>query len=314
MTDTNIVLTGVSGVLGQPLARRLARDDRVGSLVGVSRGPLPATLAGEPKVSHVAADIRDVALRETLAGADILVHGAFLPYGRDLRHLESVNVHGSAALHRLAVESGVRYIAFVSSAAAYGSHADNPVPLSEEDPLRANPESFYSSHKAAVELDLDRLEKLHDDLRVLRLRPSIMLGRVPDAGTEAIRRFYHLFVPRFRLERSEWQFMDLDEAVEAMAQAVLAQIVGPLNISSGDSISTTEMAHITGGRPVVLPQSFARAVPLLHRLGISPVGRDRLALSRHGIVLSPTRMTDLTGVEPMSSAGALERFMRPLDD
>ncbi len=39
----------------------------------------------------------------------------------------------------------------MSSVAAYGYHAGNPVPLTEDVQARGSPEHYYSAHKAASE-------------------------------------------------------------------------------------------------------------------------------------------------------------------
>lgn len=304
-----ILLTGVTGVLGEPLAARLADDEGVEELVGVARGELPASLAGRPGIRPLRADFREQRVAAALEQVDVLVHGAFQPYGRDERALRAVNVDGSVALLGAALGAGVRHIVLVSSIAAYGSHPDNPVPLRESDALRPNPESFYSRHKAEVERALEGLCAEQADLVALRARPCILLGPRADPGSAAIRRYYHRIVPRFRGDHELYQFVATADAVEAIARATLRRIAGPLNITSGDWLLPEQLAAITGGRLVSAPAPMARLAPLVQALRLSPVGRDRIVLNHHPMVASDDRMRELTGVEPEASKDVLRTFM-----
>lgn len=308
-----VLLTGITGVLGEPLAARLARDPEIEEVIGVARRKLPASLSRDQiaagKIRHLACDFRDARVGDALAGVDTLIHAAFQPYGRDEAALRAVNVDGSVALHRAALAAGVRHIVFVSSVAAYGSHPDNPIPMTESAPLRPNPESFYSVHKAEVERDLDRLGEDTPELDVLTVRPTMLLGPRADAGAEAIRRYYHRLLPRFRSDHWLWQFVRTDDAVEAIARAVTMRLTGPLNIAGEGWLTFGGMAAVTGGRIVTFPDSFARMMPALQILRLSPVGKDRQVLSRNPMVLSTDRMKAETRVVPASSERALREFL-----
>lgn len=296
-------------MLGEPLAARLAAEDAVEEVVGVGRSELPASLRALPRVRHLRADFREQRVAAELEAVDILVHAAFQPYGRDEPALRAVNVEGSKALLRAAVAARVGHIVLVSSAAAYGSHADNPVPLRESDPLRPNPESFYSRQKAEVEHELEALAAANAGLLALRVRPCILLGERADPGASAIRRYYHRVVPRFSDQRELYQFMATADAVEAVARATLRGVEGALNVASGDWLAPEDLAAVTGGRVVTAPARVARLAPLIQLLRLSPVGEDRIVLNRNPLVLSNQRMRAETGTEPASSAQVLRAFM-----
>ena len=308
-----VLLTGITGVLGEALAVRLARDPQIERIVGVARRPLQANLLVDSelrtKIDHLACDFRDPAVTTALASVDTLIHAAFQPYGRNVPALRAVNVDGSKSLHRAALAAGVRHIVFISSVAAYGSHPDNPVPFTEAAPLRPNPDSFYSVHKAEVEWDLVRLEKETTDLQVLRIRPTVLLGPRADAGAEAIRRYYDRILPRFKSDYWLWQFMRTDDATEAIARATTQRLTGALNIAGEDWLTFEQMAAVTGGRIVTLPDSFAKLMPLLQALRLSPVGKDRQVLSRNPMVMSTALLRKTTGLVPVSSTQALSEFL-----
>lgn len=291
------------------MASRLSAQPQVESVTGIARRAIPSDLASDPKIDHVQADIRSMQTEEALNEADTLVHCAFQCFGTDPAKLRQVNVDGSIGLISKAIESGIDHIVYISSAAAYGSHADNPLPIDESCPLRPNPGSWYSLHNAEVEWWLDQLEARKTDLTVLRVRPMIVLGPKVDAGALAIRRYYRRVVPCFSGDRQLFQFITADDATEAITRALLQRTRGALNVVGDGWLTAAELAHITGGRLLTMPQSFKRAVPMLQRLGITPVGRERVVLSEHPLALSNRRMREELELAPISSLQALQLFL-----
>src|SRR6266545_4089416 len=68
-----------------------------------------------------------------------------------------------------------RRLVYTSSVAAYGYHADNPLPLTEDVSPRGSAEHYYSEQKAACEAAL-REVTAGSDLEVYVLRPCIVAG------------------------------------------------------------------------------------------------------------------------------------------
>src|SRR3712207_7122430 len=67
------------------------------------------------------------ALQEAFAGADVVVHLAFLITGNASRETtRAINVDGTLNAFRAAAAAGARRFVYASSVAAYGWHADNP--------------------------------------------------------------------------------------------------------------------------------------------------------------------------------------------
>ena len=114
---------------------------------------------------------------------DVIVHLASIvtpppKMGRAAAY--AVDVEGTRKVMNAAIANGVRRLVVTSSGAAYGYHADNPVPLCEDDPLRGNPEFPYSDHKRQVEEILAEARSASPDLEQVILRVGTVLG----AGTE----------------------------------------------------------------------------------------------------------------------------------
>ena len=89
-----------------------------------------------------------------MAEADVVVHLAFIIMGgreetppRQPRGLAE-RVRGGAAPPR------AQRLVYTSSVAAYGFHADNPQPLTEDVPARGSDAHYYSAQKAELEATL----------------------------------------------------------------------------------------------------------------------------------------------------------------
>ena len=88
-----IVVTGATGNVGTSVLEALARDERVDEIVGIARRRPEWT---NPKTRFVTADVAEADLRPHFAGADAVIHLAWLIQpSRDERELERVNVRGS---------------------------------------------------------------------------------------------------------------------------------------------------------------------------------------------------------------------------
>src|SRR5215212_9471935 len=111
-----IVVLGASGNVGTSTLAALANDPRVESIVGVSR----RTPAHDfPKTEWVAADIVSSPLAEVFAGADAVIHLAWLIQpSRDLGTLRAVNVDGTRRVLQAARDAAVPALVYASSVGA----------------------------------------------------------------------------------------------------------------------------------------------------------------------------------------------------
>ena len=113
-----------------------------------------------------------------IADADVVVHLAFVIMG-SREDSERVNLNGTRNVFEACVAGAERgrprRLVYSSSVAAYGYHADNPVPLTEEVPPRGSAEHYYSQQKAACEEALAEVTA-KSPLEVFILRPCIVAG------------------------------------------------------------------------------------------------------------------------------------------
>ena len=143
-----IVITGASGNVGTALVERLSQDPKVQSIVGlVRRSPD----WHPPRTTWTEADVATDDLDQVFAGADAVVHLAWLfqPTHDPILTWRS-NVEGSVRVFAAAAEAGVRTIVYASSVGAY-SPGPQDRPVDENWPTHGWPTAGYTREKAYVE-------------------------------------------------------------------------------------------------------------------------------------------------------------------
>ncbi len=197
-----IVVTGATGNVGTSVIDALVADERVDSILGLSRR-LP-DLERE-KVEWAKADVVTDRLEPLFEGADVVIHLAWaIQPSRDEVTTYSVNVRGSQRVFEAVAAASVPALVYASSIGAYSAGPQDD-PVDESWPTGGIPSSFYSRHKALVESSLDRFEAEHPDVRVVRLRPALIFKGT--AGSEIRRLFGGPFVPTTLIKPSRLPVM-----------------------------------------------------------------------------------------------------------
>ena len=81
-SELTVAVTGPTGTFGFGLIPLLQAEDRVARIVGIARRPFDPAAYGWTKLEYRRGDVRDeAALLEAFAGADVVVHLAFLVTG-----------------------------------------------------------------------------------------------------------------------------------------------------------------------------------------------------------------------------------------
>lgn len=256
-----VVVTGGSGQLGSLVLARLAAHRKVKRVVALDL--TPPTVASA-KLDWKIADLRDPGLDRHFEGADALMHFAFVVARRvppEVRH--AVNVEGSRRMFEYAARAGLRTVVYSSSISAYGHDPARREPLREDSPRTRWTGLPYASDKFEVEAFLDEFEPSHPELRIVRLRPAILVGRRITheiAGGLAKRRLVEVSPNPMPLV---W---DEDVADAAMA-ALERDVRGAFNLAADEQRPASELARATGFRLVRLPRGLLMAAaPVLGRL------------------------------------------------
>ena len=278
-----VVVVGATGNVGTSVLHALANEPAVNSVLGVARR-LPSL--SFPKTEWAAADIVSDPLEPLFAGADAVVHLAWLIQpSRRLHVTRAVNVDGSARVFRAAGKAGVGALVYASSVGAYSPGPKDRF-VDESWPTGGIESSFYSRHKSEVERLLDRFEAEFPQVRSVRLRP----GLIP-------------VVPS--VERLRFQAVHSLDVGEAYRLAVVRDSArGAYNVAADPVLDPERLGSLLDARPVGVPAgALRRAADLTWRLRLqpSPVGWVDMAL---GVpLMSTARARDELGWTPRRTAG-----------
>lgn len=279
-----VAVTGPTGTFGFGLLPLLQADVRVGRIVGIARRPFDPTEHGWTKLEYRQGDVRDrEALEVAFAGADAVVHLAFMITGTASRQdTRAINVEGTLNAFRAAAAAGAKRFVYASSVAAYGFHADNPIGMTEEWPVRPASRLFYAQEKAEIEERLAAEVGAHPELDLYVLRPPIVLGPHAVGAKQLLPGPLQPLASRV----SQRLRGRLPVAVPALVPDVLVQFVherdvgqalllcvvaagppGAYNISGDGVLTGADVARELGVRPVAVPRRLvepaARAVAAL---------------------------------------------------
>lgn len=304
-----ILVTGAAGYIGRQVATRLARMHRVIGLDVATPDPGGDSGAGWGfDLRHM--DVRDPALAAVVRDEQVthVVHlAAILDATVDPGLAHDIDVNGTANVVAACVAGGVGHLTVTSSGAAYGYHADNPIPLHEDDPLRGNKTFPYSHHKRLVEELLAAARRDHPGLGQLVLRVGTVLGTGTDnLITDLLTR---RLVPAVAGARAGFVFIWDQDLVAIIEQGVEADCTGIFNVAGDGSVSTHEVARVMGGRAVAIPAGMLRAVLSATRmLGVGQYGPEQVDFLAHRPVLANDRLVEQFGRPSKTSRQVLEAF------
>jgi nucleoside-diphosphate-sugar epimerase len=321
-TDLTVAVTGPTGTFGYGLMPLLELDGRITHVVGVARSPFDPAGEGWTKMEYRRGDVRDPdALREAFAGADVVVHLAFLIVGGAKETTRSINVEGTLNAFRAAAEAGARRFVYASSVAAYGFHRDNPVGMTEDWPTRPARRLFYAQEKAELEHLLQQEAARHPETELYLLRPPIVLGPHAVGGKVSVP---HALAPLARaldgrprrlpvplpavVPDLPIQFIHEEDVGRALLQCVVgAGPAGAYNIAADDVLSSVDVAREVGLLPVRVPgKPVQLAARLASRLPLLPTVAQWVESASHPAIMDTTRAkTDLDWTPRRSAREAL---------
>jgi nucleoside-diphosphate-sugar epimerase len=333
----HVVVVGATGNVGTAVLRLLERTDEIDSVLGVARRvPAAPGQNTDPQWSKVrwhAADVSTDPL-DFVSGADAVIHLAWrIQPSRDESALRATNVEGTARLVDAVGSHGAGALVYASSVGTYAPGPKSP-PADESWPATGIDTSFYSRHKALVEADLDRVGEVHPDMRVVRMRTSLVFQR--SAASEIHRLFLGRLMP-WHLPRAlravprtaglVFQATHADDIADAYVRAVLRDVSGPFNVAAGPTLTPRLIAEAVGGRTVPVPPQLLRAAvaaSYVARLQVSEPGWLDMALQtpvmdtaraeaelgwrpRHTSIDALTELLDGIGAKAAGPTPALER-------
>jgi nucleoside-diphosphate-sugar epimerase len=282
----------------------------------MARRPFDPAERGWAKTVYRQGDILDrEAVDALVADADVVVHLAFIIMGTR-EESARINMAGTRNVFAATVAAGrPRRLVYTSSVAAYGYHADNPTPITEDVPARGTPEHYYSEQKAACEAALEEITA-GSALEVFVLRPCIVAGPKAPALADAMP-WNRLPGPVRRITQSipalkppmpdpgtPLQLVHHDDVAAAIALAVTADAPpGAYNIAGDGVLSMSDVGAALGARPVKVPKAAAVATSeVLARLPFVPSALEWLHAGRASVVMDTQKAKTQLGWQPKYSA------------
>ncbi|HEV7774219.1 MAG TPA: NAD-dependent epimerase/dehydratase family protein [Conexibacter sp.] len=304
-----IVITGATGNVGTSVIAALADEHAVDEIVAIARRPAELH---DARVSFAVADVARDDLATLFAGADAVVHLAWLIQpSRDERTLRAVNVDGTRRVLDAAAYAGVGAVVVASSVGAY-SPGPKDRAVDESWPTQGIPSLFYSRHKAEIERMLDRFEQDRPGTRVVRLRPGLIFKR--EAATGIRRLFAGPLLPSALLRRAlipvvpdvarlRFQAVHSLDVGDAYRRAVLADVRGAFNVAAEPVLDPRVLAEALGARRVpVRAGLLRRAADLSWRLRLQPSPAGWIDLALGVPLMDCGRVRRELGWEPQFSA------------
>jgi nucleoside-diphosphate-sugar epimerase len=314
-----VAVTGPTGEMGRAVVGALERSREIGAILGMARRPFDPAAMGWKKVAYRRGDVLDRrAVSDLVAEADVVVHLAFMIMG-GAKQSRRVNLSGSRNVFEATVAAGVKRLVYASSVAAYGFHAENPLPLTEDVPARGTAAHYYSAQKAEVEELL--ADTLHDSATAAYVfRPCIVAG--PDAPllidslpyTQISSRLpgpvlsllegVPILRPVLPDPGVPFQLVHHDDVATAMRAGVLGKgRPGIYNLAGAGELSVKVLAAELGWYSIPVPELAVDAVAeTIGRLGFLPAQAQWIAAFREPVIMSTAKARRELGWRPRHDA------------
>jgi UDP-glucose 4-epimerase len=306
------VITGGSGYIGSRLVELLERRDDTEKIVICDLAPPKGY---RPRTEFERVDVRDrKAVRSVLERVrpDVLVHLAFiLNPSHDEQFAYDVDVNGTQNVLEAAGDVGTEQVLVTTSGVAYGAFADNPVPLTEDDPVRGVAGFTYARDKT----ESDRLCQLwalkHPDRLMTIVRPCIVFG--PNVDNYLVRLWTKQpFAVDVGTIDSQIQFVHEDDVVEGITALLLGRHGGAFNVAGDGLMTNRECAELIGTpvrrMPLRVYRGLARVMWKLRQSEVPPGG---IEFALHSWLLSNEKLKRTAGWTPKySSRQTFEITMR----
>jgi len=310
-----VFVTGAAAYLARPLLSTLCNQSWVSQVRGIDIKP---SLFTHPKYDEFLCDTRDTRLGELMRGYQSVIHMAFVVLRSTLGHqrkdrvlVHDINVNGSHRVFEAAAAGGVEALVHLSSASVYGAWADNPPFMTEAQPRRSMPDFAYAQDKNTLEDWLDDFEIAQPSMRVVRLRPHVILG--PNAQPFLRRLLQQPFYPSFPSPLPLTQCVWEDDVVNAILACIQRDVRGPFNLGADAALPFRDMLRLTQHHTIGVPFGALRAA---HRAlwTVSAIGEEPGWLNgmRYSLTVDASRAKRLLDWNPTySTPQCVQRIAEP---
>jgi nucleoside-diphosphate-sugar epimerase len=265
-------------------------DPGVTCVVAIDRRPLTGLAAG---VEGHLLDIASADLKPLFEGATAVVHLAQSDQSDQVDGEVGGSTAGDGRLAQRVLEAAAavdaRHVVLLSSAAAYGAWANNPLPLTEEAPLRPNPGVAFASEKAELERAAADWRDDHPGATVAVLRPTLTVA--PEGNSWLARVLGRSAIPVTDQVEPPAQYLEVDDLAAAVDLARRAGLDGPRNVAPDGWIDGETARALAAAPRVRLPERLAlRIAGWRFRWGMAPTPPALLPYTVHPWVIANDRL------------------------
>ncbi len=259
------------------------------------------------------ADIASPEVADSLAGVDVVVHLAaaddlatMLGHPATERRVRAIRA--AQAVTTAAAAVGAQRLIVVTTAMVFGARPDNPVPLLDDAPERADPDDGLIGDLLEVERVLERIPRVHPGLSLTVIRPAALVGPGVDSAVTR-----HFEAPRLLVLRgasTRWQFCHVDDLAAAIWTALDLGLDGWLTAGSVDSLAEDDVERLSGMRRLEVPAGLAfSTAERLHRVGVLPTPASELAYVVHPWVIGSNTLSDVGWVPVHDNESCLREVL-----
>lgn len=305
---TRILVTGAAGLVGQAvldLAGPAGHEIIAGDIRTPARLPDGALF----RMLDVRGGDVETVIGEVKPEAVVHLASIVTPPKGSTRDLEyQVDVVGTKNVLDACIRHGVGRLVVTSSGAAYGYHADNSMPLDEDEPVRGNEEFAYSYHKRLVEELLAEARFADPQLEQVVLRVGTVLGPKTDNQITALFRRPRLIA--IAGSDSPFVFVWIDDLARIVLRAATDGPAGIFNVAGDGALGVDDLAAQLGKPVLRLPAGLLKALlGIAKPLGLSRYGPEQVRFLQYRPVLDNKRLKTVFGYTPQkSSAEAFEAW------
>ncbi|MEU5868711.1 NAD-dependent epimerase/dehydratase family protein [Nonomuraea sp. NPDC047529] len=260
-----VAVTGAASGIGRELLVRLVSSADFRRVVAIDeeRGDVQ-------EATWRVIDVRDPLLANRISDIDVLVHLAG-DYAVDSEPgaRRAYNLRAAQTVLTACAAARVRRVILVTSAMVYGAAPDNEVPLPEDSPVAAEPDTGVVGDYLEIESLVRRSLRSHPGLDVTVLRPAAVVG--PGVDTVITRHFESPRLLTVKGCNPHWQFCHIDDLISALELAAKGVVTGVVAVGSDGWLEQEQVEELSGIRRFELPAGLTfGTAQRLHRLGITP--------------------------------------------
>lgn len=316
MTET-VLITGANGLVGNQLVTQLGETGQIQVIATDLR--LPDDAHRHPVVQYDTLNVCDPDGIENIFAQykpSVVIHLASIvtPGAGDTReYAYQVDVVGTHNILQACHKHQCKRIVVTSSGAAYGYHADNPVPLKEQHTLRGNLAFAYSDHKRQVEELLAEARQKHPLLEQVVLRVGTVLGEQVDNQITAL--FHKKRLLGVRGVDSPFVFIWDEDLANILCRAASSGPAGIFNVCGDGAMSLDSLANALGKPTLKMPANLMRlGLSIGKSLGIGRYGPEQLCFLQFRPVLDNARLKRDFGYTPaLNSEQAFLRWAKHVE-